>query len=386
VPRLSGTGRNRVHRRIRGDRGAAATIVSVLLAGGVLLGMTALVVDVGQLYAEREELMSGADSAAFAVAVDCALNRDDCVADEFTGEGPAHDKATDYAARNARDGLADATVCGADPRLPDCVDPPAGNLTDCLGDRPTDGPAYVEVRTTTRVSENSTLLPPSFAQTLVSGYQGTTVGACSRVAYGPPAGGLAITFSFCEWYNATVDEHGEHTNYPPPGATELELAEYEVALYTHDSQQSADCWEGPPHFDGPGGFGWLDDEPTKDCLVEIDEGGTYESDQGNNVTSQCQDAVIEAFESGTPIPIPIFKEVTGSGQLEYTLDRVEAFVITGFRISGNPSLNEPSYLTDEECVGQERCLLGYFTNAVVDWAGPIGTGPISGAVVVKTIG
>jgi hypothetical protein len=32
--------------------------------------------------------------------------------------------------RNARDGLADAAVCGTHPKLPDCVDPPVGNLTD----------------------------------------------------------------------------------------------------------------------------------------------------------------------------------------------------------------------------------------------------------------
>ena len=41
------------------DRGAVSPLVVILLATGVLLGMTALVVDVGRLYAEREELQAG---------------------------------------------------------------------------------------------------------------------------------------------------------------------------------------------------------------------------------------------------------------------------------------------------------------------------------------
>ena len=48
----------RLGHRAGRDRGAVSMIVGVLLAGGVLLGMTALVVDIGQLYAEREELQS----------------------------------------------------------------------------------------------------------------------------------------------------------------------------------------------------------------------------------------------------------------------------------------------------------------------------------------
>ncbi len=48
-------------------------LVAVLIGGGVLTGMGALVVDVGQLYQERAELQNGADAAALGVAKSCAL-------------------------------------------------------------------------------------------------------------------------------------------------------------------------------------------------------------------------------------------------------------------------------------------------------------------------
>src|SRR5690606_25022436 len=51
----------RRRRRRRGERGAVTTLVAVLLAGNVLLGMAALALDVGLYYVEREELQSGAD-------------------------------------------------------------------------------------------------------------------------------------------------------------------------------------------------------------------------------------------------------------------------------------------------------------------------------------
>src|SRR6266704_3179830 len=52
----------------RDDRGAVGVLVAILMGGGVLLGMGAVVVDVGQLYSERAQLQNGADAGARAVA------------------------------------------------------------------------------------------------------------------------------------------------------------------------------------------------------------------------------------------------------------------------------------------------------------------------------
>jgi len=57
----------------RDERGAVGIIVAVLIGGGVLTGMGALVIDVGQLFQERGDLQNGADAAAIGVAKSCAL-------------------------------------------------------------------------------------------------------------------------------------------------------------------------------------------------------------------------------------------------------------------------------------------------------------------------
>lgn len=347
------------------DRGGTATLVSVLLAGGVLLGMTALVVDVGMLYAEREELQSVADSAAFAVGLDCALDREGCDSPEST--------ALRYAAANSRDGLADAQVCGSDPRLPDCVEDPAGNLTDCLNERPT-GIPYVEVRATTR-SSGGTLLPPSFAQALVAGHEGSTVGACARVAWGAPAGGLAATWSACEWDVAT---QGGTILAPAPPAMPDHSFEQVISFRT--STSSATCSAGPSGFDAPGAFGWLDDD-TGNCQAAVVD-NSYTTDPGNNVTAACAQALREARDNRTVLAVPIYQAVSGQGNnTVYTLEGFAGFVVTGYNFPGN---RVASYLTGHQCVPSNTCLIGYYVNGLV--AGEIGDGPIMGAVVIRTVG
>lgn len=390
-----------MRRRVRSDRGAAATLVAVLLAGGVLLGMTALVVDVGQIYAEREELQSTADSTAMAVALECAFDRDGC--DESDWEA----LATRYTEGNMRDGQADVFVCGSDERLPDCDDPdllgkfdPRGNLTDCLGERPDDEVAYVEVRTSTKTSEG-TLLPYSFAQTLVSGSEGSTVGACARVAYGGPAVSLAATISDCEWDNATADEAGGNEHYPNPDPEWSDeqltayLLDYDVTLVFKDPHAEPDedagpdeehCQPGPSGYDAPGGFGWLED-PEENCSTNIED-NTYENRPGDRVSSFCRADLDEAIAEATPLIFPVYKGVTGTGNnIVYDLRALVAFVPTGYTLSGGGGggIQHPSVLTGENvCHASESCISGYFVEEVDST--DIGPLPGFGLTVVRTVG
>ena len=48
----------------RFERGAAATIVAVLLGLGVVFGVMALAIDAGGLFLERRQLQNGSDAAA----------------------------------------------------------------------------------------------------------------------------------------------------------------------------------------------------------------------------------------------------------------------------------------------------------------------------------
>ena len=153
-------------------------MVAVLLSSGVLLGLGALVIDVGLIADEREQLQTGADSAAWAVAENCLNDPASCA-------GSAGTTAGRFARDNVRDGSAGAgtvlcvTRCPGESltRTPPCPDLPDGFA----------GP-FAEVRTTTENNDGSTLLPPRLAQAMAGGdYQGTQVAACAQVTWGPPS-------------------------------------------------------------------------------------------------------------------------------------------------------------------------------------------------------
>lgn len=368
--------RNRVTRN-GADRGAVATLVAIVLGSGVLLGMGAIAVDIGQLYAEREELQSGADAAAMAVAK-CAAQGDTCESDLI-------DLAESYADVNAKDDASAVNVlCGTlpDSGLPECP-PQSGTLSRCFNEPPET--PYVEVRTATELSDGSTLLPPTFAGTLLGneGYAGSKVGACARAAFGPPvpATGLAVTISICEWEELTGggESYPEAPPYPPntmpPSGTDKA-----IKLHTTDSDSS--CPAGPSGSDTPGGFGWLDDNG--DCQTAIDEDGTVGGDPGV-AGPGCAEALYAALTPPSVIFIPVYDSVSGTGSnTEYHIAGMAAFVLTGFSL---PSIGrEKSWLSDAHlCKGSDKCIYGYFTQALVPVTGPIG-GPDLGARIVTLIG
>ncbi len=179
----------------RDERGAIGIIVALLIGGGVLTGMGAFVIDVGQIYQERGELQNGADAGALGVAKSCALGS--CT--------PAvASQLADANASSLTGGTAGVPlVCGSG-SLGGC--PAAtGALTSCPPAPPA-GTNFVDVYTAT-LTGGSTLLPPVFAtySARQSGYQGTNVQACSQAEWGAPtaATAVALTISACEWDQAT---------------------------------------------------------------------------------------------------------------------------------------------------------------------------------------
>lgn len=363
--------------RCRGDRGAVATLVAILLAGGVLLGMGALAIDVGQLYAEREELQTGADAAAMAVAKLCAEAPEDC------GGSPG-DTAEGYADVNAKDGASAVTaLCGNLPSgaLPPCP-PPSDGLARCINDPPE--VPYVEVRTATELPDGSTLLPPTFAQVLLGneGYDGTTVGACARAGFGPPAPatGIAITISICEW-EALTGGGETYPDAPPYPPKPMPPAGTDKAIKLHTTDDSS-CPAGPSGGDTPGGFGWLDDEG--DCQAVIDDDGTVGGDPGV-AGPGCKEALEAALDPPSVLFMPVYDAVGGVGSgTEYHIVGMAAFVLTGYSL---PSIGrQPSWVSGTHlCKGSDKCLYGYFTQALMPVAGPIG-GPDLGASIITLIG
>lgn len=377
-----------------GDRGAIGILVGILIGGGVLLGISALVIDVGLIYHERAQLQNAADAGALAVAKGCALGNADCSADTGTGG-----TARPYADANSKD-VASAVelVCGSDPDavLPGCPES-TGAITECPVETPEGD--YAEVRTSTLETDGTTLLPSVFARALLGNesYEGKNVRACARAAWGAPsaANGLALTVSWCEWNAAT----GGGADYAPP-PPDLADPSYERVLVLRapgsgsSKNPAPTCEAEPSGADIPGGFGWTADDPADpgSCTTHFETDGTYAPDTGGDVPSRCKDVLLEAYNNyPTALIIPVYTgHPDGQGSNgEYTLWQPAAFVVTGW--SGLAAMeggdrSVPSKLTGRtRCANPgDSCLFGYFTTGVT--SGTIGGGSGAGVSVVKLTG
>ncbi len=357
----------------RDERGGIGVLVAVLIGGGVLLGMGALVIDVGRLYQNRSELQNGADAAALAVAKSCIVST--------CNPGIAPQYATANASQLTGHAAAVNLVCGSG-SLGGC---PAstGALVDCPA-APAAGTNYVDVHTSTALANGSTLLPPALARTLLgnSGYSGTNVKACAQAEWGAPATGntVAFTISACEWDQAT--NSGTSFAPPPPyPPNPLPAPSFDQVLKLHTTASSTGCPTEPAGADAPGNFGWTDD--SGNCSVTIDA-NSYGGNTGTSISADCQTMLQNDQANKTLIFVPVYTVVSGTGTNSvYTLKGFAAFVITGYRLPGffasdwlNPRNN---------CRGNDFCINGYFTQGLIPATGSLG-GPNLGAYIVTLTG
>lgn len=343
----------------RRDHGGATTLVAVVLGTGVLLGVGAVVVDVGEIYHEREQLQSGADAAADAVARICASGT--CPTG-FDAVGLARTRA----GQNAKDNSSGVQVCGSGVTgIPACPAHPtgAGELTKCMGTPPA---RYVEVRTTTRNADGTTVLPPALARGLAGNgaYSGTTVKACARASIAPAGNvtageGIALTVNRCYW-DVFIVAHGRA---PVPQGTAATAAD-EIAFKLKDSQPEFNgtaCDDG--NQNAPGNWGWLDDA-NNDCRAQFTTGTTVGGAPGNGNRDECEQLLDYYRSSGQPVLLPLFDLATGHGQnASYRIVGFAALVVTGYYLtSGNVESNlSLHHLCNTGHGGNsERCVYGYF--------------------------
>jgi hypothetical protein len=308
------------------DTGAIAVLVAVLLSGGLLLGMGALVIDVGTIAVERERLQSDADSVAWAVAASCALgpagadsgqlcDAPERAAAAYAGRSEGRDR---QAAGNA---AACRTTCGSSRPVNDCPAAPA----DTAG-----GIAVAAVSTMN--DDGTTLLPPVFAQTLDSGNTGTQVVTCSQVVWGVASQGevLGIAVGLCEWVDSTDGNAAQPAEKP-------------VALAL---DQPCPAPSTAPEFT------WIGDS---DCSATVAVGDTYFATS----SAGCGDALTTAQDSGKPVLVPIIDRA-GAGGLHVI--GLGGFVVTG-SVFCDPG--DIGCLAPPGCPAGTTCVSGHFTRMVV---------------------
>ncbi len=326
-------------------------VLTGLLIGTVLLGLGALVIDVGQLYQERAELQSGADAAAIAVAKSCA-----------TGSTCTPSLAAQYANENASaltGGTATVTlVCGSLGGLSAC---PAstGAMTDCPP-APAGSQGYVDVHTATQTSGGGTVIVPVLAKALLgnNSYTGTQVLACAQASWGGPASGntLAFAISACSWDSWT----SVGTNFAPAPPV-VPPASYDHQLNLASLGNDAGCSGETSGSDGAGAFGWAADQ-TGTCGIFTNT-ATFPAATGASAGSTCQTALASAQSSRKAILLPVYTIVSGTGSnAVFTLKGFAAFVVTGFSL---PGFFASDWLKNSNNTCSYKCIDGYFTKALI---------------------
>jgi hypothetical protein len=354
----------------RDERGVVGVIVAIFLGAGVLTGMGALVIDVGQLYQERAELQNGADAAALAVAKSCALG--------VCTPGVAGQLA-DSNASSLTGGTEGVTlVCGSG-SLGGCPGS-TGSLASCPPAPPA-GTNFVEVFTATQTASGSTLLPPIFARTLLgSSYQGTTVGACAQAEWGPPSAAttVALTISACEWDQAT-QQGTVFAPAPPYSQDPLPAASFDQVLMLNPGNGTG-CATEPAGADGAGTFGWAADA-TGNCTLPV-SGASFPAATGTSVSASCQQVLQSAQQNETSILVPVYVSYNAAGS--FVLEGFADFVVTGYNLP--PGVSEPDWLNPANtCSGVDYCLTGYFVQGVIPSTGSF-AGPSLGASVIDLTG
>lgn len=356
----------------RDDRGVIGVIVALLLGSGVLLGMGALVIDVGQIYQERAELQDGADAAALGVAKSCALGA--------CNPGVATQLADGNASSLTGGTEGVVLVCGSGP-LGGC---PAstGSLTSCPPAPPA-GTNFVEVYTATQTASGSTLLPPVFATSLLgySGYKGTNVRACAQAEWGPPsaATAVALTISACEWDQAT-QQGSAFAPAPPYSQNPLPGTSFDQVL-TLNPGNGTGCATEPAGADGPGTFGSAADA-TGNCALPV-SGPTFPASAGTSVTAACEAVLQNAQQNQVPILLPVYVSLNNSSNT-YALKGLADFVVTGYNLPAG--FFAADWLNPANtCQGTDYCVTGYFVRGVIPSTGSFAATSM-GAYVIDLTG
>ena len=338
------------------DRGAVLVLVAVMMTA--LVGMAALVIDIGSLYVEKRELQNGGDAAALAVAQDCAAG--DC--------GNEAAMAQTYANNNSRDAASTLdAVCGVGPSLATC--------TDAAPPLPSGASGWVRVRTSTATPDGGDEVD-FFLAPVINGGSGGTVRASAVAAWGPVGSAIAspLTVSQCEFQalggnlsagtfptgSATFYFHGVGGTSSEPGVTR--------------------CTASPSGQDLPGGFGWLDSSTS--CRLSLSADGWVSGDSGNNVPAGC---VLSTWRN-QELVVAIYDAERGTGGGEYHIAGFIGLIITGYRFPGGPANRWPSSFTCPAAPGGSgSCIRGEFSRFSTS-LGTFGGGADFGGRVIRMVG
>ncbi|WP_051389342.1 Tad domain-containing protein [Arthrobacter sp. 35W] len=339
------------------ERGAASVVVALLMVA--LIGFAAIAVDVGMMYSEKVQLQNGADSAALAVANECAKGNGNCgsgasssTIQQATAGNMANANANDHAANTAK-----VTFPTAD---------------------------TVKVNVSSRDSAGHNAITLMFAS--IFGVTETDIPATATAKWAAKktsVDSIPWTFGKCvldqRLSTAQRDElKNTGTFTGSPDATH-------VLLRSDTNGALPGCTEALGYPDG--GFGWLDLTVAKTCSATIKLGvDGAGSAPGGSIDNSCK-PLLDGMLS-KPVSIPVFSSSLSEGgkkggqKATYTIYGFAQFQVTGWRF---PSTSHADTSTAAPTCGPPcEGFIGYFTGFTrLQDAFQVGTGP--GGLTVQLI-
>ena len=285
--------------RLKDERGAVAVMVALLMVP--MLGFAALGVDIAGAYVQRQQLQTGADAAAFAIAQKCGR-----------GACAATATAQNYAAANLHSGSSTATVT---------------SLTS-------------SAVTVTNSGVRQHLFAPILGidSTAINTQRHRGLGLADRRSGNTAAGLLDLRMEGTDGWR---DAFGNHrTDHQP---------HQELGLTQPTAPVPREIWCPAASVGSP---------PTAvRCHTTSTIAGVLHSDPGNSVPSSCAQSDLMGSLNRTVL-LPIFDQYTGTGSnATYRIYGYAAFVVTGYHFGGQNNYNDP-------CNGNNRCIKGYFARFV----------------------
>jgi hypothetical protein len=336
-------------------------LVTILLAGGVIIGMLAIVIDVGRVYEERRRVQNGADAAVLSIAQACA-NKTAACGSNTSAVQQSRTMADVNAGRDQATGV--DSVCGSgvlgacrslSPHAWDCQ--PQGPYTN-----------YARVRTSTLTASGSRLLPPVFAQALDPRAAGSRLWACAQAAWGPPksAGVLfPLALSLCDYTpDSTVVIKDFQDNFTPGQGRTCTVQTADGGTYS-----------APDLING---FVYVTLGNTQDCTTPKTASIGDLLRRETNIVQLCGSRYEDALQTliDTPSVIPVFDKVTrdGVGLLDMRVASFISFTLKGYSLKGGRIYGSPSGGWPPECRSSRQCLYGSFgrevTGGDIDPGGP----------------
>jgi Flp pilus assembly protein TadG len=298
------------------EKGAAGVLLAVLML--VLVGVGAIAVDVGQIYAERAELQNGADAGALAGAQLCSA-AGGCAPADATAVAAA------LAGQNSRDGVSNVRAVNLSV---------AGEVT---------------VSTSTiNGSDGSGFLSRLFSSALNT--PAVSVGATATAGWRYPVRGVSIlplAVAGCEFHEDGLPRK----------------------LLTHGGEAGApDCaGRNPADQTVPGGFGWLRPDADGGCKVTAEVGQWSTTSSGASIPAGCGE-VFNSSLVGQTVALPVYayscKEILAActdSNAQYMIQKWAGFNVQGWNFPGSSS-HDP----DNVFHGDEKGLYGTFTGYSAD--------------------